>query len=124
VLAKLLADENVPARTIDALRAAEFEVISIRETAPGISDIDVLALAVNQGLVLLTFDRDYGELIYRQKLEPPISIIYFRILPINPLEISETVISLLQAPEALNGAMLVVTHQGIRRRYFPKRPSE
>ena len=124
MLAKLLADENVPARTINALRATGFEVISIRETAPGISDADVLALAVNQGLVLVTFDRDYGELIYRQKLEPPISIIYFRILPVNPLEISETVISLLQEPESVNGAMLVVTRQGIRRRYFPKLPSE
>ena len=124
MLAKLLADENVPVRTINALRAAGFEVISIRETSPGISDADVLALAVNHALVLVTFDRDYGELIYRQKLEPPVSIIYFRTLPVNPLEISETVISLLQEPESVNGAMLVVTHQGIRRRYFPKLPSE
>ncbi len=117
---KLLADENIPAGAIDALRDAGCDVLSIREIAPGIADAEVLRLAVNQSRLLVTFDRDYGELIFRQGFEPPPSIIYFRALPASPHEVSDSVLSLLEAPESIFGAMVVVSHQGIRRRRFPQ----
>lgn len=122
--AKLLADENIPARMIDALRAEGFDVLSIQETTPGISDANVLRLAVDQARILLTFDRDYGELIFRQGFAPPISVIYFRSFPSNPYEVSDTVISLLRESESLAGAILVITRQGIRRRNFQKKSNE
>ena len=84
-----LADENIPAGAIDAFRDAGCDVLSIREIAPGIADAEVLRLAVNQSRLLVTFDRDYGELIFRQGFEPPPSIIYFRALPASPHEVRE-----------------------------------
>lgn len=124
MLAKLLADENIPARMIDALRAENFDVLSIQETVPGISDASVLSLAVDQARILLTFDRDYGELIFKRRFPPPISIIYFRSIPSSPSEMSGAVISLLQESESLDGAILVITRQGIRRRNFQKKSDE
>ncbi len=109
---------------IDALRAEGFDVLSIQETTPGISDANVLRLAVDQARILLTFDRDYGELIFRQGFAPPISVIYFRSFPSNPYEVSDTVISLLRESESLAGAILVITRQGIRRRNFQKKSNE
>lgn len=45
---KLLADENISAGAIVAGRAAGWDVVSIREMAPGIADSEVVRIAVNQ----------------------------------------------------------------------------
>ena len=118
--ARLLADENIPAKAIEALRVAGLDVLSIREHAPGISDEEVLRLAVAQDRVLVTFDRDYGELIFGQGRTPPPSIIFIRIFPPDSKEVSHAVLSLLVDPEPIDGAMVIVSRQGVRRRRFHK----
>lgn len=118
--ADLLADENIPAQAIDALREAACDVLSIRETAAGIPDKEVLRIAVAQSRILVTFDRDYGELIFGQSHEPPPSVIYFRTFPAGPREVSDAVLSLLADSDAIDGAMVIVSNQGIRRRRFHK----
>jgi len=120
VPARLLADENIPAEAIDALRRAGWDVLSIRERVPGTADVEVLRLAVAQGCVLITFDRDYGELIFGQGYTPPPSVLYFRIVPVDPREVSDMVLSLLADPDSIDGSMVVVSRQGIRRRRFHK----
>lgn len=120
MLSKLLADENIPAKAIDTLRGAGYDLLSIQETAAGISDEEVLRIAVAQGRILVTFDRDYGELIFGEGHEPPPSIIYFRAFPAGPGEVSDAVLSLLADPHPIGGAMVIVSNQGIRRRRFRK----
>lgn len=61
----LVADEGVDAPTVVALRAAGHRVAYVAEMSPGITDDDVLALANRGGSVLLTADRDFGELVFR-----------------------------------------------------------
>ena len=117
--ARLLADENIPARAIDALRDAGCDVLAIREHARESADGEVLRIAVAQGRILLTFDRDYGELIFRQGHAAPPSDFYFRMLPVAPREVSDAVLSLLAGAESINGSMVIVSRQGIRRRRFP-----
>ena len=68
---KLLADENVPLRTVMALRRSGEDVLAVAEVSPGAGDEDVLRLGRTQGRVIVTFDRDYGELVFRQRLMPP-----------------------------------------------------
>lgn len=118
--ARLLADENIPARAIDALRGAGCDVLSIREHAPESSDDEVLRIAVAQGRILLTFDRDYGELIFGQGQAAPPSVIYFRMLPVAPREVSDAVLSLLADADSINDSMVIASRQGIRRRRFPR----
>ena len=65
---RFLADENVSRLIIDRLRAREFEVISIAEMSSGISDPAVLQIAEHESLILITEDRDFGELVIRQRL--------------------------------------------------------
>ena len=62
---RLLADENIPAGMVGALRAAAHDVGWIREDARGISDQEVLGLASSQDRVLITADKDFGELAFR-----------------------------------------------------------
>lgn len=63
---KWLADENVDQRIVDALRDLGNEVIYAAETTPGSTDEHVLAMAARESALLLTADKDFGELVDRQ----------------------------------------------------------
>jgi predicted nuclease of predicted toxin-antitoxin system len=62
---KFVADESVDFPIIEVLRENNFDVFSIAETTPSISDDEVLAIAVKKGIVLLTQDKDFGDLVFR-----------------------------------------------------------
>ncbi len=66
---RFLADENVSRLVVERLRAAGFDVASVRETRPGASDKDVLDEADSGDRVLITEDRDFGEVVARQRLK-------------------------------------------------------
>jgi len=65
---KFLADENISTKVVGCLRNKGIDIISIKEIASGISDISVLETANKHKRVLITFDEDFGELIYGRKL--------------------------------------------------------
>jgi predicted nuclease of predicted toxin-antitoxin system len=62
---KIVADEGVDRSVVVALRAEHHEVIYVAELTPGISDDEVLGMAREQSAVLLTADKDFGELVFR-----------------------------------------------------------
>jgi predicted nuclease of predicted toxin-antitoxin system len=66
---RFLADENVSRLVVERLRAGGFDVASVRETAPGAPDKDILDAADSDDRVLVTEDRDFGELVVRQRLK-------------------------------------------------------
>ena len=63
---RILADENIDSSLVDWLRTEGHDVLSIRETARGVSDAVVLNLATQEDRVVLTADKDFGGLVYRQ----------------------------------------------------------
>ena len=63
---KLLADENIPRSVIVKLRSKGYDVLSIWESSPGISDGEVVQLAVKTGRAIITFDKDFGLLVIIQ----------------------------------------------------------
>lgn len=75
---RFLADENFPRAAVVALEAAGHDIVWIRLAAPGMSDSDVLALAVRDDRVLLTFDKDFGELTARRRAPSGYGAILFR----------------------------------------------
>ena len=60
-------DESVDQEIADRLRQDGHEVLCISEMKPGISDDQVLSLARERGDVLVTADKDFGELVFRQR---------------------------------------------------------
>jgi len=64
---RLLADENIAAPLVRALRGAGIDVIYVAEFARGITDEEVLDKARNEGRLILTEDKDFGELVFRMK---------------------------------------------------------
>jgi predicted nuclease of predicted toxin-antitoxin system len=73
-----LADECCDAGIVATLRADGHNVVYVLERQAGISDEDVLQNAFVEGRILLTEDKDFGELIYRLK-KPAYGIILIRI---------------------------------------------
>ncbi len=59
-----LANENFPLPSVHRLRGAGHEVAAIASEEPGLPDERVLERAVAKSRVILTFDRDYGRLIF------------------------------------------------------------
>jgi predicted nuclease of predicted toxin-antitoxin system len=62
---RLLADESVDQPIVVALRRDGHDVAYVAELSPGTSDDEVLDAANNRGAVLVTADKDFGELVYR-----------------------------------------------------------
>lgn len=62
---KFVADESVEGPTVFALREAGHEVLFVAEYSPGIADSTVLEIARREDALLLTADKDFGELVFR-----------------------------------------------------------
>jgi predicted nuclease of predicted toxin-antitoxin system len=83
---RFLANENFPKASVIKLREAGHDVSAIIEEAPGATDQQVLIRSDRDGRIILTFDRDYGELIYKHKNIPAAGVMYFRFSPTHPEE--------------------------------------
>jgi predicted nuclease of predicted toxin-antitoxin system len=59
---RFLANENFPGTAVKALEMAGNDIVWVRAAAPGCSDQEVLAWAAREERILLTFDKDFGEL--------------------------------------------------------------
>jgi predicted nuclease of predicted toxin-antitoxin system len=64
----IVADENIDVQIIERLRADRHSVQSVAEFEPGIDDEAVLRESRETNAILLTADKDFGELVFRQGL--------------------------------------------------------
>jgi predicted nuclease of predicted toxin-antitoxin system len=110
----LLADENVPRPIVEALSVAGHDVLSVAIPSPGIDDRAVLDLARRTGRQLLTFDADFGDLVFSRGVTPPTAILYFRLHPIMIQEVLELTLRALE--EVPDGYFAVVSREGTRLR--------
>ncbi|CAN5201223.1 hypothetical protein BH24GEM2_BH24GEM2_14700 [soil metagenome] len=114
---RLLADKNVPLPSIRVLRQAGWDVNAVAEFAPGARDTAVLAHAAEHAQILITFDRDFGELIYRRGVPAPSGVIYLRLIPAGPEEAGPLLLDLLALQILqLEGHFTVVERERIRQR--------
>jgi hypothetical protein len=83
---------------------------------PNSSPERVLERAVAADAILVTFDADFGGLIYQQGLQRPLGILYLRFSPAHPLEPAELLLELLKTDLVLIGFMTVLERDGLRQR--------
>ncbi len=98
------------------MRAAGHDVMSIAESHAGDNDTQVLALARAEGRWLVTFDRDYGELLFARNLAPPPAVILLRVSTYRPDEPAVWLEQLLREPEGLLGKFTVYSGNTLRSR--------
>jgi predicted nuclease of predicted toxin-antitoxin system len=114
---KLLADENVHSGVIAKLRAAGFEVEAIAETAPGTPDHLILARSDIGVLSLITYDRDFGDLIFNKNRPTPAVLIYSRLGRAEPVFVAERISEVLKG-SPMTGHCYVISKDGVRTKPF------
>ncbi|MBM3589441.1 MAG: hypothetical protein FJX33_16980 [Alphaproteobacteria bacterium] len=115
----LLANENWPRPALLALRQAGLDVQAVAELSPGASDAQVLKRAAAEGRWLLTFDRDYGELVFARSVPAPPAIVYLRQGPFAPDWPASAILDLLPQAGWVTGHLVVVSGRSVRHRALP-----
>lgn len=113
---KFLLDACATSRhVLSALEDIGCDVLSVRDCLPHAPDEAVLALALEENRVLVTEDKDFGELVFLRGLPHP-SIV--RLVEMTPAERADAMRILMEhhADAMRNGAIIVVTKERIRIR--------
>lgn len=92
---KLLADENFPMASINLLQTKNYDIVSVLRSYSGISDVEVIQLANQEQRLILTFDKDFGFLIFRDGLIPSNGVFYFRLEEFYPSQPGEMILEIL-----------------------------
>lgn len=111
---RLLANENCPRAAVDALRSRGHDVAWVRTDAPGISDREVLRRAVSEARILITFDKDFGELAFRAGLPATSGVVLFRIAPRSPAYVGQRAVAVLESRSDWAGHFSVVEEARVR----------
>jgi predicted nuclease of predicted toxin-antitoxin system len=101
------------------LRERGHNVAWVREVLPGVADEHVVARATDEDRVLLTFDKDFGEIAYRAGVSAPSGVILLRISAPSPEIVARVVADALEAHPGWEGAFSVVEDSRVRRRQLP-----
>lgn len=95
-----------------------WNVVAVSERMPGANDFDVPALATRENRWLITFDMDYGELIFRNRLPPPPVVLLLRVPSHRPAEPAGWIQRLVGNEQIAAGYFHVFDGSKIRRRPF------
>lgn len=63
---KILVDENIGRSIVEYLGAEGHDVVWIKELRPGMADEEIIKLALEKKRVLITYDQDFGELVFKR----------------------------------------------------------
>jgi predicted nuclease of predicted toxin-antitoxin system len=66
---RIIADESVNYSLVKDIRNLGIEVLSIAEDYASLQDIDIVSLSIDPPALILTEDKDFGELVYKNKVE-------------------------------------------------------
>lgn len=116
---RLLANENFPEEAVIALRLAGHDVVWVRTEAPGISDEEVLAWAQREQRILITFDKDFGDLAFHARLPATCGIILFRIAAPSAGRVGRAAVATLNRLNDWAGYFSVVEEHQTRSRPLP-----
>jgi hypothetical protein len=113
---RFLANENFPGTAVAILDAAGHDVVWVRTAAPGARDPDVLAWAVRDERILLTFDKDFGELARAAALPAICGVVLLRLPMPKPGEAGRRLADLIAARDDWAGHFSVIEPGRIRMR--------
>jgi len=118
---RVLTHENVPGAMIAILRQKGHDVVSAKESLRGVPDRVVLARAQAEERILLTFDKEFGELAFRFELPAACGIVLFRLSGASPERDTARALAALESRQDWAGHFAVVTDDRIRLRLLPSR---
>jgi predicted nuclease of predicted toxin-antitoxin system len=115
---RFVADENVDPRIIARLRQDGHEVYSVYESNRGLKNAEVLALANQRQAVLVTEDKDFGEMLQREGRKA-VGVLLVR-LPDKTVSLDQKVEMVAHTVEEyghrLQGSLTIIKPEGVRSR--------
>jgi predicted nuclease of predicted toxin-antitoxin system len=116
---RFLANENVASATVDALRSRGGDVVWVKEQMRGAGDDEILERSRREERVLLTFDKDFGELAFRAGLPATCGIVLLRLRMPKSIADAVAIADRVSARDDWKGWFSVVEPGRIRRRDLP-----
>ena len=117
----LFADEGVDRQVVVRLRAEGHEVRYVAEMEPGIADDVVLKQSRETSSLLITADKDFGELVFRQG-QATTGVLLLRLAGLtSPAKGAIVSAAIQDHGSELGGAFSVLSHGGLRIRRAPAR---
>lgn len=92
----------------------------VRTECPGISDAEVLRKARQENRLVVTFDKDFGELAFKSDLPPPEGVILFRVTPRSPGFVARLAVKALRTRSNWAGHFSVVQENRVRMIPLPR----
>ena len=115
---------GVSLTTVEALRAAGHDAVHLRdEGLIRLPDPVIVAKALAESRIVLTFDLDFGDILAIARSEAP-SVVIFRLRNQTPAAVNPRLFRIIQdcAAELARGALVIVENEGFRVRRLPIRP--
>jgi len=114
---RLLIDENISPIIGNALQAAGHDVLAATDACPGALDEEVVALAIAEARIVVSEDKDFGNLAFHHGLRPP-GLVLVRLPGYVPAQKAARLAAALKRQRA-SDCILVVEPSRIRRRPLP-----
>ena len=121
---RLIVNENVSGTVIRTLRERGHDVLSVKESLRGSGDAQILARAQAEERVLVTHDKDFGELAFRYGLSAASGVILLRLSGADPESDNRRVLQGLESGVDWTGHFAVATEDRLRIRPLPSAPNE
>ncbi len=111
---RFLVDECTGPAVALWLRNQSHEVFSVFEEARGMSDDGILAKAYSEDWILITNDKDFGEMVYREK-RPNHGVVFLRLRDERAVSKIDAIEKLLDGhKDQLADTFVVVTEAQVR----------
>lgn len=116
---KLLANAHISRAILDFRQSAGHDCLHAELVAPGMADDRLLQLAVEQRRIILTADKDFGDLVFRRHI-PAAGVILLRVHAASEAERLALLKKHWAAVErSVDGHIVVVTNRRVRRSPLP-----
>jgi len=120
MMIKFLVDESVGEKVAQFIRSEGFDTFSVMDGMRGASDVDIIRKAIAEDRIVVTNDRDFGELVFRFRFLPK-GVLLLRLkdeCAKNKVKIITSIIR--EHLDQLTGNFLIVTEKHIRKRSIVK----
>jgi predicted nuclease of predicted toxin-antitoxin system len=108
---QFLADESCDFAVVRALRGAGYDVTAVAETTSSSEDAEVMRQARDEGRILITEDKDFGQLVFAAGAPSP-GVILIRFPSKNRTALARTVLAAIREKGNAFGGRFVVVQPG------------
>jgi predicted nuclease of predicted toxin-antitoxin system len=88
-------------------------IISVTEFSFGLSDREILELAKTKGRIVVTFDKDFSQIIFKEKIKTK-GVILLRFVPKSPQQVAKRIQQVLAAKIAMENCVVAVKKSSVR----------